>query len=162
MTELSEILLLGDPNLYKVSLPVKRSEWPSLQPVARKMADLIVAFRSRYGKGRGIAAPQIGVLKRLIVLNIDKPVIIINPEVEFPNQDKFSLWDDCMSFPNLLVRVERYQRCHLRFVDETWKQHSWVLEGDMAELIQHEFDHLEGILATQRAINTQSFRFLNI
>ena len=67
------------------------------------------------------------------------------------------LWDDCMSFPNLLVKVRRHKRCSLRFYDENWKEQVWRLEDDMSELIQHEYDHLNGILATQRAIDDKSY-----
>lgn len=160
--DLSDILLLGDPRLYEKCQPVEAAELTDILPIAMKMADLVLLFRRRYGKGRAIAAPQVGLMKRMIVLNIDHPVIMINPELEFPDSESFVLWDDCMSFPNLLVKVRRYVRCELRFRDPDWAVHKWHLEGDLSELLQHEFDHLEGILATQRAIDQQSFKFIHI
>lgn len=69
------------------------------------------------------------------------------------------LWDDCMSFPNLLVKVKRHKKVTVNFYDLKWQKQSWLLENDMAELIQHEYDHLEGILATQRVINEKSFKW---
>lgn len=162
MANLSDILLLGDERLYQKCLPVEIGELPGLLPAINQMAELILKFRYRYGKGRAIAAPQIGIQKRIIVLNIDKPIAIYNPILEFPENEMFSLWDDCMSFPNLLVKVNRYRKCRLSFKDQEWNAQSWDLEDDLSELMQHEYDHLEGILATQRAIDNQSFKFINI
>jgi peptide deformylase len=154
---LDQILKLGNPKLYELSAPLKREELPEAREKARVMAGLVEAFRHRYGAGRAIAAPQIGYMKRLIVLNIDQPILIINPSLEKKSREMLDLWDDCMSFPNLLVRVKRHRKCRLRFLNEQWEEESWELEDDLSELIQHEYDHLDGILATQRAIDNQSF-----
>jgi peptide deformylase len=67
------------------------------------------------------------------------------------------VWDDCMCFPDLLVRVLRHRRIRLTFRDLDWKGRSLDLEGDLAELLQHEYDHLDGILAVSRAIDGKSF-----
>jgi peptide deformylase len=64
-----------------------------------------------------------------------------------------------MSFPNLLVKVMRHKKLTISFFDLNWERQTWHLEDDMAELIQHEYDHLDGILGTQRAIDNQSFRW---
>lgn len=157
--DLSSILLLGDPRLYQVCEPVEQEELPALQPVIDDMASLVQQFRQKYGAGRAIAAPQIGVMKRLIVLNIDQPVAIINPRLTDLSEDMMEVWDDCMSFPHLLVRLRRHRRCTLVFRDQDWQEHSWHLEGDLSELMQHEYDHLDGILAISRAIDAQSFRY---
>lgn len=162
ITNLDDILLLGDPLLYQSCAPILKEEVTNLSASINKMANLVVAFRQRYGRGRAIAAPQIGLLKQLIVLNIEKPVAIINPIMTFPDHDQFELWDDCMSFPNLLVRLKRYRRCTMTFTDENWSAHTWHLEGSMAELMQHEYDHLQGILATQRALDDHSLQMIKI
>jgi peptide deformylase len=154
---LDQILKLGNPKLYESSAPLKREELPEAREKADIMAGLVEAFRERYGAGRAIAAPQIGYMKRLIVLNIDHPILIINPSLEEKSREMIELWDDCMSFPNLLVRVRRHRTCRLRFLNEQWEEEVWELEDDLAELLQHEYDHLDGILATQRAIDNQSF-----
>lgn len=65
--------------------------------------------------------------------------------------------DDCMSFPKLLARVRRYRHCILRYLDENWELKEMRMDDDMAELIQHEYDHLDGILATMCAIDNKSF-----
>ena len=156
---ISDILLIGNPLLYEKSKPVQQEEIPALLPKLDLMFETILDFRRKYGAGRAIAAPQIGLLKRIICLNIDKPVAMINPELTDLSKEMFEVWDDCMSFPNLLVKVMRHKRLTLTFYDISWQKQIWHLEDDMAELIQHEYDHLDGILATQLAIDNQSFRW---
>ena len=152
-----EILLLGDPRLYEIAEEVKKEELELLKPVFTDMFDCIKAIRRDYGFGRAIAAPQIGVRKRLICILTDRPYVIINPALEFLGDDTMELMDDCMSFPNLLVRVRRYRHCILRYRDENWLEQRMRMDDEMAELIQHEYDHLDGILATMRAIDNKSF-----
>lgn len=152
-----EILLLGNPKLYEVSEKVKREELEDLRPVFDDMFDCIRGIRRDYGFGRAIAAPQIGVQKRLICMLTDKPYVIINPTLEFVGDEMMELLDDCMSFPKLLVRVKRYRHCILRYLDENWVLNEKQMDDDMSELIQHEYDHLDGILATMRAIDNKSF-----
>jgi len=151
-----EILLLGNPALYRVAEPVSPDELPDLKSVADDLRDTLLDFRSHYGRGRAIAAPQIGVSKRLVYWDTGKPQLMINPVLFDLTADTFELWDDCMSFPDLLVKVSRHRRCSVRFRDLEWNETVWQLEDDLSELIQHEYDHLEGILATQRAIDSRS------
>ncbi|MBQ6427842.1 MAG: peptide deformylase [Oscillospiraceae bacterium] len=152
-----EILLLGDPRLYEVCEAVKQEELEELRPVFTDLFDCIKAIRRDYGFGRAIAAPQIGVMKRVICMLTDRPYVIINPELEFVGDEMMELMDDCMSFPKLLVRVRRYRHCILRYTDENWEKQEKRMDDDMAELIQHEYDHLDGITATMRAIDNKSF-----
>ena len=151
------ILLLGNPKLYEVSDEVKPEELEKLRPVFEDMFDCIRGIRRDYGFGRAIAAPQIGVRKRLICMLLDKPYVIINPTLEFIGDEMMELMDDCMSFPKLLVRVRRYKHCILRYLDENWEPQVMQMDDDRSELIQHEYDHLDGILATMRAIDNKSF-----
>jgi len=152
-----EILLLGDPRLYEVAEEVRREELAALRPVFEDLFDCIRAIRRDYGFGRAIAAPQIGVGKRLICILTDKPYVILNPRLTFVGDETMELMDDCMSFPGLLVRVRRHRRCILHYRDENWQQQEMELADDMAELVQHEYDHLDGILATMRAVDNRSF-----
>ncbi len=157
------ILLLGDPRLHEISAPVEPGEVPGLLPVVRDLHDILFEFKARfahYGAFRGIAAPQIGVLKRLIYVHLgDRPRVIFNPVLEKLTPETFEVWDDCMCFPNLLVRVQRHQALTLRYRDEHWQEQTWAVDGSLSELIQHEYDHLDGILATQRALDGNSFRW---
>ncbi len=152
-----QILLLGDPRLYEVSEEVTREELEELRPVITDMFDCIKGIRRDYGFGRAIAAPQIGVKKRLICILTDKPYVIINPELEFVGDEMMELMDDCMSFPGLLVKVDRYRRCRIHYKDRNWQDEEMELEGDLSELLQHEYDHLDGILATMRAKDSRAF-----
>lgn len=148
-----EILLLGNEELYQISEPVKPDEIETLKSVVQDLHDTLMDFREKYHAGRAIAAPQIGVKKRLLYMFIDKPVVFINPVLEFPDNEMMEVLDDCMSFPNLLVKVMRHKRCRIKYLDMDWKEQVMSLEGDLSELLQHEFDHLDGILATMRAID---------
>ena len=152
-----DILLLGNPRLYEISEEVKREELEELRFVFTDMFDCIRGIRRDYGFGRAIAAPQIGVQKRLICILTDQPYVIINPRLEFVGNEMMELMDDCMSFPDLLVRVKRHKRCIIYYKDLDWNDCSMDLEGDMSELIQHEYDHLDGILATLRAVDERAF-----
>jgi len=157
MTDLNKILKLGNPKLYEISEPVMRTELESLMPVIVELHHILMEFKAEYHAGRAISAPQVGVMKRLIYMNIIKPVVIINPELFDLSPEMMELWDDCMCFPHLLVRVKRRKKCKLKFLNENWKEEIWELEDDLSELLQHEYDHINGILATQRAVDDKSF-----
>ncbi len=152
-----EILLLGNPKLYEINQPVKQSELAELKEVVNDLHDTLIDFRERYGAGRAIAAPQIGVMKRLLYMFIDKPVVFINPELRDMSSEMMTVWDDCMCFPELLVKVERHKTCTIVYRDMDWNQQEMFLEGDLSELLQHEYDHLDGILAVSRAMDEHSF-----
>lgn len=159
MKTLKDLLLLGDPRLYQICKPVLQSELPLVKGWVSDLDNVMREIRKKYNFGRAIAAPQLGIMKRLIYMNIDRPVIFINPELTNLSKETFELWDDCMSFPNLLVKVKRHQFLTLKFLDENWQTHEWNLENDLAELLQHEYDHLNGILCTMRAIDDKSFKW---
>lgn len=159
MKNLSDLLLLGDPRLYETCESVREDE---LSLVGGWVADLhrvMQEIRARYNFGRAIAAPQLGIMKRLIYMNIDRPVVFINPELTDLSDELFEVWDDCMSLPNLLVRLKRHQSITVTYRDEQWHPQQWRMTGDLSELLQHEYDHLNGILCTMRAIDGQSFRW---
>lgn len=157
--QLSEMLMLGDPRLYQVSTEIAPHEVEEVRSWATGLDSIILEFRKKYGAGRAVAAPQMGIFRRLVCMHIDQPVVMINPVLLNLSTDMFELWDDCMCFPNLLVRVRRHKSCTLHFHDLEWKEHTWRLENDLSELLQHEVDHLDGILATQRAIDEKAFRW---
>jgi len=152
-----EILLLGNPQLHKVSEEIDESEVESLRPIIQDLHDTMMMFRAKYGAGRAIAAPQIGVMKRLIYMHIDKPVVFINPSLKDLSDEMIEVWDDCMSFPDLLVKVLRHKSCSIEYRDENWTSHTLYLVDDLSELLQHEYDHLNGVLAVARAIDGYSY-----
>ena len=87
----------------------------------------------------------------------DAPVAFLNPALSFPDGEMMDVLDDCMSFPHLLVRLKRHRRCVVRWRDLDWAEREWALEGDLSELLQHECDHLDGVLATMRAASPRDY-----
>jgi peptide deformylase len=152
-----EILKLGNSQLYKISEEVEASELEDFLGVIQDLHDTMMNYRQDYGVGRAIAAPQIGVMKRIVYMHIDSPVVFLNPVLKNKSEEMIELWDDCMSFPDLLVRVRRHKRCTIEYRDNNWTKQSRDLEDDLSELLQHEYDHLDGILAVMRAIDGKSF-----
>ena len=153
---IKEILKLGEPALYEVSEEIKTEEKMLVLSWVRDLHDTLMEYRRAHGAGRAIAAPQIGIKKRLLYMHIDRPYILVNPLLSFPDGETYELMDDCMSFPGLLVKVRRYKRAVISYLDENFVPQSMALEGDLSELLQHEYDHLDGILATMRAVDEKS------
>lgn len=153
-----KLLMLGDPMLYRPSIEVGPGEREFVAETVRDLHDTLMDFRKRHGSGRAIAAPQIRVFKRIVYMNTGKPVVFVNPVLADRSEETIELWDDCMSFPGLHVRVRRHRRCRIDYLDAEFRESSMNLEGDISELLQHEVDHLDGILATMRAIDSRSFR----
>ena len=81
-----------------------------------------------------------------------KPWLLINPLIQSPSPDMIEIWDDCMSFPDLLVRVKRHVSFTIVYRDEHWVEEMRV-EGVLSELLQHEIDHQDGVLAVSRAVD---------
>lgn len=154
-----EIYQLGNKKLYEISDEVKFEELSQIKQLSLDLHDTMMNFRKTYGVGRAIAAPQIGVMKRVLYMNIDQPITFINPELVDKSKEMMELWDDCMCFPNLLVWVRRHKSITIRYRDLNWEQQEMKLEGDLSELLQHEYDHLDGILAVMRAVDGKGFAF---
>lgn len=149
------ILQLGDPLLRAVSEPVK--EAGSARLVLRDLDATLAEFQRTHGFGRGISAIQIGEARRVIFLRFEgKPYELINPEYVFRSEEAFELWDDCFSFPNLMVRLRRHVRVGLRYQDVRGQWQELAAAGDLSELIQHEMDHLDGVLSVDRAESPQA------
>ena len=83
--------------------------------------------------------------------------VIVNPTLELVGSEMMELMDDCLCFPGLLVKVQRNRRCIVRYRDENWQVQELQCEGYLSELIQHEYDHLNGVLATMRAVDGKAF-----
>ena len=149
------ILQLGDPLLRAVSAPV--GEPSAARLIFQDLRATLHEFRRTHGFGRGISAVQIGEPKRLIYIEFeDAAYAIRNPEYELQSEAKFRLWDDCFSFPGLLVFLERSQTVRVRYEDEDGGVRRIAATGALAELLQHEIDHLDGVLAIDRALDPNS------
>jgi len=145
------IRLLGDPILRTRCEPISASRSTAVRIIADDLRETLRDWQSRFGSGRGIAAPQVGAPVRIVYVEMDRPWVLINPEIVEVGSDDFTVWDDCFSFPNLLVRVLRAHHIRVRYLDLKGEEHEVDLEGDRAELLQHEIDHLDGVLAVDRA-----------
>jgi len=151
---LRTILQLGDPRLLEVALPVEDPSSPEVAALVRDLADTLAHWRSTTGYGRGIAAPQLGVRQRVIFLQLPggEPWPLVNPEITERSQEKIVVWDACLSFLSIFMQVERHREIAIRWLDLAGDRHE-IRAGNgrsLSELLQHEVDHLDGILAVDR------------
>jgi peptide deformylase len=149
------LLLLGHPLLWTPSAPAE----PGTRDVRELVDDLgatLADFREKKGFGRAIAAPQIGKLVRVVFLNVGEPQPLLNPTITWRSDEQMELWDDCFSFPDLMVRVRRAVEIKVAYQDAHGIARELVAKNQLAELLQHEIDHLDGILATDRAIDARA------
>jgi peptide deformylase len=147
-----DILLLGNPLLRRESTEISDFDNAGFKTETVDLKDTLEAFRRKNGFGRGIAAPQVGIPKRIIALNLGKgPFVLVNPQITWKSDETFTLWDDCMSFPDLYARVRRSRSITITYQDETGEYREWgPVDRAESELLQHETDHLQGILAIDR------------
>ena len=157
-----EILQLGDLRLWQPSEAVSDPGSSETRQVIEDLAATLSDFRLRYQFGRAIAAPQINAHRRIIFTNVGEPKALINPEIVFRSEEMMELWDDCFSIPNLMTRVRRHVEIDVSYTDEHGAQRMMTASGDLSELLQHEIDHINGILATDRAIDGRSFAMRNV
>ena len=150
------IYLYGQPVLRKEAEELE-SEYPDLKQLIADMYETM-----SQSDGIGLAAPQIGLSKRLIVIDADAlkesfpelagvKLTLINPELDIiENGKKITREEGCLSIPGLSEPVARYEKVKLNWLDENFDEHVQVFEGFLARIIQHEYDHLDGIVFVQR------------
>ena len=154
------IRLLGDPALRVRAQPVQDPRSPATRLVADDLRDSLHTARKRFGMGRAIAAPQIGAPVRVVLIETERRrTVMVNPEIVDVGPDDFTVWDDCFCFPDLLVRVTRAHQVAVRYFDTRGTERVLEAHGAMAELVQHEIDHLDGILAVDRAAGLDPFAY---
>lgn len=145
------IIEVPDPRLRAVSTPVE-AVTDETRALIADMFDSMYAAR-----GIGLAAVQIGVPKRVIVMDLQEkedeegkpirePRVFINPEILDPSDDQSIYTEGCLSVPDQYADVERPAQCRVKWLDEDGKAHDELFEGLLATCIQHEMDHLEGIV----------------
>ena len=152
MAAMSFIRRLGDPVLKSSATPVDQFD-DALRGQVARMAGLMSD-----ALGVGLAAPQLGVSQRLLVYRIgpDAPIIVLaNPEIEWTSQDAETFEEGCLSIPGVLVDVERPVHVRVRAVDEEGEERSVEASGLEARVIQHEMDHLDGVLILDRTTREQ-------
>tara|TARA_B110000263_G_C15128786_1_gene427841 strand:- start:184 stop:708 length:525 start_codon:yes stop_codon:yes gene_type:complete len=140
--------ILTEPNeiLRKKSLPVEKVDG-ELQRLMNDMLDTMYA-----APGIGLAAIQIGVPKRVIVLDLSSkdepknPMCFVNPEIITKSENQSTYEEGCLSVPGQFAEIDRPDKCHIKYLDYNGQQKEIKAEGMIATCIQHEMDHLEGIL----------------
>lgn len=154
-----EILQLGNPVLRAQCSRIQSFGTTDLSVLIEDLSDTLLDFKGRSGFGRGIAAPQIGITRRVILIHIDRPLALINPVIVQRSRKLMTLWDDCFSFPNILVKVRRHLAIEVQYRDVNGHRHTVKAEAGLSELLQHEIDHIDGILAIDRAIDSKHIVF---
>jgi peptide deformylase len=140
------ILTAPDPRLKKKSKPVDQVD----AEVRQLMDDMLETMYA--APGIGLAAPQVGVLKRIIVLDIERedtktgPLLMANPEIIAASDEDASYEEGCLSVPEHYSEVVRPARVTVRYLDREGKTQELAAEGLLATCLQHEIDHLDGIL----------------
>ena len=154
------VLQLGDPTLRQKCAPVANPNSPGINDLVRDLADTLAHWRSKTGYGRGIAAPQIGVLQRVIFLKLPgaDPWPLINPEITYRSREKIIVWDACLSFLSIFMQVERHREITLRYqnLQGATQEFRAGVDQNLSELLQHEIDHLDGVLALDRVIDVKT------
>ncbi|HSK03701.1 MAG TPA: pyridoxal-phosphate dependent enzyme [Kofleriaceae bacterium] len=146
------VLVIGDPRLRVRCAPVADG-YPELAADAARLVAALGEVRARTGFGRALAAPQLGIARRIVAMDLGAgPFLLVDPELTWRSPELVDVWDDCFSVPDRLVRVARHRSVSLRFRDGALRPRTWTgLPPDLAELVQHELDHLDGVLMTDRA-----------
>ena len=150
------VLRMGDPRLLQVSRRVEELDTPELHALIQDMRDTMQAL-----DGAGLAAPQIGVDLQVVIFGVDanprypeaEPVphtVLVNPQLDPVGEEMEEGWEGCLSVPGMRGVVPRYKRLRYRGVDEYGRPIDRTVENFHARVVQHEVDHLDGILYPMR------------
>jgi len=142
-----EVKIYPDPILRKKCQEVKE-----VTPEIRKLGeDMIETMTRNEPEGIGLAAPQVGVSKRVIVVQTEKePVILVNPKITKRSKETEIMEEGCLSFPGLWLKIKRAKSAEVEALDKNGKEIKIKAEGLSARVLQHEIDHLDGILFIDR------------
>ena len=151
---------LGDPLLREKAATVENVAAREIRELIQDLSDTLAHWRVETGYGRGIAAPQLGVLQRVIFLQLPaaESWALINPEIIEHSPQKIVVWDACLSFLSIFMQVERHRRITIRYQNLSGDTLEFEAGDDrnLSELLQHEIDHLDGILAIDRVVDLKS------
>jgi peptide deformylase len=160
------VLKMGDPLLLKIAEPVTTFDSPELNALLEDMLDTMKAYQ-----GAGIAAPQIGVSQQVVIFGGSKSprypdaelipfTVLINPQLSFLDEVVEEDWEGCLSVPGLRGKVPRYTRLRYQGVDQFGIAIDRTVSGFHARVVQHEVDHLLGILYPMRIKDMTQFGFI--
>jgi len=160
-----QILYMGDPRLLEIAAPVPAFDTPELHALVEDLMDTMQAEN-----GAGLAAPQIGVGLRVVVFGFDTnsrypeaqavpQTVLVNPVIEPLSDEQDDAWEGCLSVPGLRGVVPRYSQIRYSGFDHQGNVIQREVQGFHARVVQHECDHLEGILYPQRMSDMKQFGF---
>jgi peptide deformylase len=160
-----EVLRMGHPALREKAKPVDNVGTPELRALVADMKETMAAKN-----GAGLAAPQIGVGQRVVIFGVDSNprypdaeqvpfTVLVNPKIVMLTREVESDWEGCLSVPGMRGVVPRYKKLRYSGTDEEGNPIEREAEGFHARVVQHECDHLDGILYPQRMIDMSTFGF---
>lgn len=168
-----DVLRMGEPSLLLKALPVEAFDTPELHALVQDLEDTMLHMN-----GAGIAAPQIGVSLRVVIfgqIDLDDSVnprypdadvvpytVLINPELTFVGANTENGWEGCLSVPGMRGIVPRYLRLHYTGFDQYGNKVDRLVSGFHARVVQHECDHLDGILYPMRITNLKDFGYSDV
>jgi len=145
---IKEVLMLGNPKLREKSSDIEDFNSLFLKDL-EDLKDTLTYLQKTKKLGRALAAPQIGIMKKLIFLQLrDKSFNMVNPKITWRSDEMIPVWDSCFSFDiAFFVEILRNRSITVEYQDEKGKNKIEKYTDDLSELVQHEVDHLHGILA---------------
>lgn len=163
-----DVLRMGEPLLLEVAKPVEAFDTPELHALIQDMHDTMDAM-----SGAGIAAPQIGVSLRVVIFGVGSNprypdaeqvpyTVLINPTLTPIGDELSEGWEGCLSVPHMRGVVPRYSRLHYTGFDQFGKPIDRMVSGFHARVVQHECDHLDGILYPMRITDLRNFGFTDV
>jgi peptide deformylase len=163
-----EVLRMGDPRLLEVSRPVQTFGTPELRELISDMRDTMAHLN-----GAGLAAPQIGVPLRVVIFGVKRnprypdaeevpDTVLVNPVITPVGAEMEEAWEGCLSVPGMRGLVPRFRQLRYRGFDESGEAIDRTVEGFHARVVQHECDHLDGILYPMRIRDMSKFGFVDI
>jgi peptide deformylase len=159
------VLKMGDPLLLQPARPVERFDTPELHALLRDMQETMAALN-----GAGLAAPQIGISLQVVIFGVASnprypdaeevpQTVLINPRLQALSQEQEEGWEGCLSVPGMRGLVPRYKRLRYEGVDQYGKPVDRTVSAFHARVVQHEVDHLHGILYPMRIRDLRNFGF---
>jgi peptide deformylase len=141
------ILQLGNPALRRPSAPVLEPDGSGVRALSANLQDTLRAHHDRTGYGRGIAAPQLGALERVIHVELEGARTLVNPVITARSDATMEVWDFCFSYFSIFFPVRRHVLVEVKYQDPQGRDRTLEAAGHLSELLQHEIDHLDGVLA---------------
>lgn len=162
------VLRMGEPLLFEVAQPIEQFDTPELHALIQDMQDTMAHMH-----GAGIAAPQIGVSKRVVIFGVGHNprypdaeqvpyTVLINPVLKPIGEDADDAWEGCLSVPGMRGLVSRNSRLHYTGFDQYGNPIDRLVSGFHARVVQHECDHLDGVLYPMRINDLRNFGYSEV